>query len=135
MASDGTQPIDPLALDPELAALKIIHGIRPGLSKPRPPKPAKFVWSDAPTCVVVAPACPSCGCTETPITLRSEVQTDGTTVRKSVCRECSIRFRLIVALPSFGNEHGGVASPGEQPNLQPLQIQDNKKQPSNGVRT
>lgn len=62
-------------------------------------------WTDAPYVFVEAIACPYCGATR-PITIRSESGGDGSIMRKSVCRRCSKRFRVVIenALPEFGND-------------------------------
>jgi hypothetical protein len=62
-------------------------------------------WADAPLVFVVRQRCPHCRSTLRPIIVRSEQNGDGSTTRKSVCRACSGRFKLVVeTLPDLGND-------------------------------
>ena len=64
--------------------------------------PVAESWTDAPCITVVAPACPICRALR-PIIVRTEQNGDGSVTRKSVCRRCSERFKIVVELPEFGN--------------------------------
>jgi hypothetical protein len=55
-------------------------------------------WADTPYVFVERVTCPYCG-RPRPITIRSERSADGSICRKSVCRFCSQRFRVILELP------------------------------------
>jgi hypothetical protein len=64
--------------------------------------PEQVRWQDCPIVFVTLPACPYCGTTGF-ITVRSEANGDGSVTRKSVCRRCSERFKLVIELPNSGN--------------------------------
>lgn len=59
-------------------------------------------WANVAYVFVTAPACTSCGSTDL-LTIRSEANGDGSVTRKTVCRVCSTRFKVVVELPSCGN--------------------------------
>ncbi len=63
-------------------------------------------WDQVECVFVEGISCPHCGATK-PITVRSEQNGDGSITRKSICRRCSRRFKVVVEfseceLPSFG---------------------------------
>ena len=63
-------------------------------------------WADAPLQFVERPSCPHCGSCQTPDIVRSGRESDGSTWRRCVCRECSCRFVRVLeiseALPDSG---------------------------------
>jgi hypothetical protein len=65
-------------------------------------------WSHAPCVFVHAPACPSCGSLDL-LTIRSEQNGDGSTTRKTICRRCSKKFKVVVELPDSGSRWSGVS--------------------------
>jgi len=67
-------------------------------------------WQDSPYVFITLPTCPFCG-SGSLITVRSESAGDGSVMRKTVCKKCSNRFRLVVEpgeLPEFGRDDDDV---------------------------
>jgi hypothetical protein len=63
----------------------------------------RFDWNDAPCTFVFAVVCPFCRAPR-PITVRSEQKGDQSVTQKSICRQCSRRFKIVIeSLPDFGN--------------------------------
>ena len=54
-------------------------------------------WADAPAVHVVAPLCPHCS-SHRHITVRSEANGDGSTTRKTICADCSLRFKVVIEI-------------------------------------
>ena len=57
-------------------------------------------WDEVECVFIEAVACPHCGSTK-PITVRSEQNGDGSVTRKSICRRCSRRFKVVVEISEF----------------------------------
>ncbi len=66
-------------------------------------------WHDAPYAFFRLPSCPFCGSPER-ITVRSTRENDGSVTRRTICRQCSERYVLVLEpdeLPRSGR--GGRA--------------------------
>lgn len=65
-------------------------------------------WIGVPYVFVIVPepppiVCPCCESTETPIYVRTDQNGDGSVTRRSICRSCSERFKLVVeTVPATG---------------------------------
>jgi hypothetical protein len=63
-------------------------------------------WRDCPIAFYRIPSCPHCGSPQR-ITVRSSRESDGSTARRTICRQCSGRYTLVLELdepPTSGSE-------------------------------
>lgn len=65
-------------------------------------------WQDVRMQFIDAVQCPYCGSLRKPITVRSARCRDQSVCRKSVCRDCSRRFLVIVEPPAADWQDGFV---------------------------
>ena len=68
------------------------------------------VWSSAPIAFFKLPACPFCGSPDR-ITVRSSREADGSTSRKTICRQCSQRYVLVLEPGEGLPRSGSVVDP------------------------